>query len=37
MLSLPMYPELRPTQIAAVADEVRRYFAGTGRSSWSRR
>ena len=37
MLSLPMYPELRPTQIAAVADEVRRYFAGAGRSSRSHR
>jgi dTDP-4-amino-4,6-dideoxygalactose transaminase len=34
MLSLPMYPELRPAQIAMVADEVRRYFASRGRSPW---
>jgi dTDP-4-amino-4,6-dideoxygalactose transaminase len=27
MLSLPMFPELRPAQIATVADEVRRFFA----------
>jgi dTDP-4-amino-4,6-dideoxygalactose transaminase len=34
MLSLPMYPELRPAQIAVVADEVRRYFSSPGRSPW---
>ena len=33
MLSLPMYPELRPAQIAMVADEVRRYFDSRGRSA----
>ncbi|HVD14469.1 MAG TPA: DegT/DnrJ/EryC1/StrS family aminotransferase [Actinomycetota bacterium] len=30
MLSLPMFPELRPAQIAMVADEVRRFFAAPG-------
>ncbi|HEX6676030.1 MAG TPA: DegT/DnrJ/EryC1/StrS family aminotransferase [Actinomycetes bacterium] len=35
MLSLPMYPELRPAQIALVADEVRRYFGSRGRSPWN--
>ena len=37
MLSLPMFPELRPAQIALVADEVRRFFAGAGRSPRGRR
>jgi dTDP-4-amino-4,6-dideoxygalactose transaminase len=29
MLSLPMYPELRPDQLAYVADQVARFFAGS--------
>jgi dTDP-4-amino-4,6-dideoxygalactose transaminase len=35
MLSLPMYPELRPAQIAIVADEVRRFFAAPSRQAWA--
>jgi dTDP-4-amino-4,6-dideoxygalactose transaminase len=37
MLSLPMYPELRPAQIAMVADEVRRFFDGASRPAWGGR
>ena len=29
MLSLPMYPELRPDQLAYVADQVARFFDGS--------
>lgn len=31
MLSLPMFPELAPEQIAYVADQIRRFFDGTTR------
>jgi dTDP-4-amino-4,6-dideoxygalactose transaminase len=31
MLSLPMFPELAPEQIAYVADQIRRFFDGTSR------
>lgn len=31
MLSLPMFPELRPEQLAYVADQIRRFFDGAAR------
>jgi len=31
MLSLPMFPELRPEQLAYVADQIRRFFDGATR------
>jgi dTDP-4-amino-4,6-dideoxygalactose transaminase len=35
MLSLPMFPELRPDQIGFVVDEIRRFFDGTTRQGAS--